>query len=162
MSTKGETAGYGRPPREKQFRKGRSGNPKGRPKASKSLATLMGKALNEPVVVSENGRRKTITKGEAIIKQLVNRGAAGDARSIQLLLGHIRTIEADLQGPLPEGGRPEVQSQLLMLERLTLEERRQLRSLVAKAQGDSTSLEADDRETAMASVPTIGSTSSDA
>jgi hypothetical protein len=80
----------------------------------------MGKALNEPVIVNENGRRKTITKGEAIIKQLVNRGAAGDARSIQLLLGHIRAIEADLQWPLSKGGRPEVETQLLMLERLTI------------------------------------------
>jgi len=162
VSTKGEAIGYGRPPSEKQFVKGRSGNPKGRPKGSKSLATLMGKALNEPVVVNENGRRKTITKGQAIIKQLVNRGAAGDARSIQLLLGHIRAIEADLRWSLSEDSQPEVDPQLLMLERLTIAERRQLRSLVAKAQGDSTPVEAAEREIAMASVPTTGSTVSDA
>ena len=37
----------------------------------------------------------------AIIKQLVNRGATGDARSIQLLIGQIRAIESDLESSLP-------------------------------------------------------------
>ena len=39
-------------------------------------------------MVSVNGRRKTITKLEAILKQLVNRAAQGDHRAMQLLLAH--------------------------------------------------------------------------
>lgn len=35
---------------------------------------------------NENGRRKKITKQEAIVKQIVNKAASGDHRSIQLLL----------------------------------------------------------------------------
>src|SRR2546430_13671820 len=70
--------GYGRPPRQTRFRKGQSGNPMGRPKGAKNLATLIGQVLKEPVVVSENGRRKKITKREAMLKQLVNRAAAGE------------------------------------------------------------------------------------
>ena len=162
MASKLDATGYRRPPRETQFRKGRSGNPNGRPKSSRSLATLMGEALNEAVVINENGRRRTITKGEAIIKQLVNRGAAGDARSIQLLLGHIRAIETDVEASSADGGPSEGDTQLLMYERLTIEERRQLRDLVAKAQGDPPPVETADGETAAAPAATDGRSSSDA
>ena len=60
---------------------------------SRNLSTLMTKALNEPVVISENGKRKRITKREAVLKQLVNKAASGDAKAIQLLLGEIRQLE---------------------------------------------------------------------
>jgi hypothetical protein len=57
----------------------------------------MEKVLKEPVVISENGRRRRITKREAMLKQLVNKAAGGDARAIQLLLGEIRQLEARLE-----------------------------------------------------------------
>ena len=89
--------GYGKPPRHTRFQKGRSGNPKGRPRGSKNSATLLMEALHEPVIISENGRRKKITKQQAIIKQVVNKAASGDHRSIQLLLvNQIPLIEAVL------------------------------------------------------------------
>lgn len=78
--------GYGQPPRRTQFKKGRSGNPKGRPRGSRNATTLLKEALNEQVVITENGRRRTITKKEVIITQIVNKAASGDHRSIQLLL----------------------------------------------------------------------------
>lgn len=80
------TVGYGKPPRETRFRKGRSGNPGGRPRGSRNLATLMGEALAERVVINENGRRKKAVKIEVIVKQLVNKATQGDHRSIQLLM----------------------------------------------------------------------------
>jgi hypothetical protein len=48
--------GYGRPPRHTRFELGRSGNPRGRPGGSKNLSTLLSEALQEPVIVVENGR----------------------------------------------------------------------------------------------------------
>jgi hypothetical protein len=84
--------GYGRPPRHNQFRKGNAGS-RGRTKGSKTLATLVMSTLNEPVTVNENGRRKTITKLRASLKQLVNKAAAGDPRALQLLLVTVRQIE---------------------------------------------------------------------
>lgn len=90
--------GYGKPPRHTRFQKGHSGNPKGRPRGSKNYATLLMEALHEPVIISENGRRKKITKQQVIIKQIVNRAASGDYRSIQLLLANqIPAIEARLE-----------------------------------------------------------------
>jgi len=85
--------GFGKPPRRTRFCKGQSGNPKGRPRGARNLATLMEKVLKEPVVISENGKRRRITKREALIKQLVNKAIAGDPRSIKLLLAELREID---------------------------------------------------------------------
>jgi Family of unknown function (DUF5681) len=103
--------GYGKPPWHSRFQKGQSGNPRGRPRGSKNSTTLMMEALQELVSVNENGRRKKITKQEAIIKQIVNKAASGDYRSIQfLLLNQIPLIEAALassRSATPEGVAPE-------------------------------------------------------
>jgi Family of unknown function (DUF5681) len=84
----GYQTGYGKPPRHTQFRKGKSGNPKGRPRGSKNLTTLLDDALRERVVINESGRRKTATKFQVIVKQVVNRAARGDHRSTQLLMSY--------------------------------------------------------------------------
>ena len=85
--------GYGRPPRQTRFEPGRSGNPRGRPNRSKNLATLLSEALREPVIVTENGRRRKVSKRQAVIKQLVNRSARGDLKAMQMLLGTMQEIE---------------------------------------------------------------------
>src|SRR6516164_1534536 len=78
--------GYGRPPRHTRFEKGRSGNPKGRPSGAKNLSTLFIEALNETVIIAENGGRRKISKRQAIVKQIVNKAAKGDWRCTKLLL----------------------------------------------------------------------------
>jgi Family of unknown function (DUF5681) len=108
--------GYGKPPKRTQFRKGRSGNPKGRPRGSRNASTLLDETLKERVIVSENGRRRKVTKLEAILKQLVNKAAQGDHRATRLLLAHqIPRIEeheasrsaAKERSPLPPPPSPE-------------------------------------------------------
>jgi len=85
--------GYGKPPRHSRFVKGQSGNPRGRPPGAKNLKTLLSKALNELVVVTENGGQRKISKREAIVTQLVNRSAQADLKAIQILLAMLRDIE---------------------------------------------------------------------
>jgi hypothetical protein len=125
--------GYGKPPTSKRFAKGKSGNPSGRAKGPRPVEKQLMRALNEPVVVNENGERRQITKIEAMLKQLVNQGASGDPRAIQMLLGQIRgLIDPD---PAETAVADDTPGQLLMLERLTVAERIELRRLIAKAQG---------------------------
>jgi hypothetical protein len=89
--------GYRKPPRHTRFTKGQSGNPRGRPPGAKNLKTLLSDALNEFVIVSENGGRRKITKREAIVTQLVNRSASADFRAIKILLDMVRGIEGQTE-----------------------------------------------------------------
>lgn len=77
--------GFGKPPEHSRFRKGLSGNPKGRPKGRRNLATVLERSLQEKVVINENGVRRTVTKLEAAVKQLVNKAAAGDLAALRQL-----------------------------------------------------------------------------
>ena len=65
--------GYGKPPLHSRFKKGQSGNPRGRPLFPKSLAADLLDAMNQRVVVAENGRRRRMTKRQAMFAQLVNK-----------------------------------------------------------------------------------------
>jgi Family of unknown function (DUF5681) len=94
--------GYGKPPRHTRFKRGRSGNPRGRRPGSRNLSTVLSDALNEPVVVAEYGGRRKISKREAIIKQLVNKSAQGDWRAAKLLLDILQDIERRTEPQTPE------------------------------------------------------------
>jgi len=98
--------GYGRPPVNTQFKKGQSGNPKGRPRGSFNVSTLFMKTLREKVVINENGQRKKVTKLEAALKQLVNKAASGDLRAINQLAELARESEAKQN--VPGGEQPEI------------------------------------------------------
>jgi uncharacterized protein DUF5681 len=85
--------GFGRPPQHSRFAKGQSGNPRGRPSGGKNFTTLLREALNEPVIVTENGGRRKVSKRQAIVIQLVNRSATADFRAIKILLDIVRDME---------------------------------------------------------------------
>ena len=82
--------GFGKPPRSRQFKPGTSGNTAGRPRGAKNFATALEQELKSRVVITENGRRKRISKREVIAKHLVNKAAAGDLKAIPLLLNETR------------------------------------------------------------------------
>src|SRR5215469_7238597 len=85
--------GYGKPPRHTRFAKGQSGNPRARPPGAKSFTTLLDEALNERVLVAENGGRRKVSKRQAIVTQLVNRAATADFRAMKMLLDFARDTE---------------------------------------------------------------------
>jgi hypothetical protein len=78
--------GYGKPPRDARFKKGQSGNPKGRPKNSKNLVTLVHEMLDQLIPVREDGRSRKVPAVTAIAKRMVNGGLAGNQRAIDQLL----------------------------------------------------------------------------
>ena len=112
--------GYGKPPRHTRFELGRSGNPRGRPGGSKNLSTLLREALKERVIVVENGRRRKITKRQAIITQLVNRSAKADLKAIQILLGLLHDIEGDTDPPASDPIFTEADQQIIRRMRARL------------------------------------------
>ena len=85
--------GYGKPPQNTRFKPGQSGNPKGKPKGAKNLATIVDKAIKERVVVNENGKRRSVSKIEIVVKQIVNRAAMGDHKSSTQLIPLVQISE---------------------------------------------------------------------
>jgi hypothetical protein len=98
--------GYGKPPKEYRFTRGQSGNPNGRPKGTLNVATVVDRIMRERVVVNENGKRTSITKLEASVKQLLNKSASGDMRALQFAIGLIRYSEASLETVRQRDNRP--------------------------------------------------------
>jgi hypothetical protein len=86
---KGEYAvGYGKPPHKNQFKPGRSGNPKGRPKGLRNFTTDARAMLKSKVpYTGPDGRRKTISAQEASFVRLKEMALRGDARGLDRLLG---------------------------------------------------------------------------
>jgi hypothetical protein len=50
-------------------------------------------ALNEKVAVTENGKRRQVTKREAVIAQLVDKSASAELRATKMLIEMLREIE---------------------------------------------------------------------
>ncbi len=88
--------GYGKPPKNSQFKPGNSGNKKGRPKGSKNTYTLLVEILGQKInVKKEDGQTIKISKKAAMLTQLVNKGVKGDIKAIATLLPHM--LVADMK-----------------------------------------------------------------
>jgi len=73
--------GYKKPPLHSRFKPGRAGNPGGRKKQADDFACLFTEALNETVTITENGRPRTISKRELLVKQVVDQAAKGEPKA---------------------------------------------------------------------------------
>jgi hypothetical protein len=114
--------GYRKPPQGTQFQKGHSGNPKGRPRRSKSVSSLVREGLFELVEVRENGRCKKISKLSVALTQLFNRAAGGDLRAIEQVL-KIPGVQKELaELRKPTRLTPEVLERAKLLVRGSLED----------------------------------------
>src|SRR6185369_9189040 len=81
-----DSVGYCRPPVAKQFMPGQSGNPRGRKKGVKNVATIFNDALYRPVKIRIAGRVKTLPKIEAIFEVMISKALAGDITAVSKIL----------------------------------------------------------------------------
>jgi hypothetical protein len=106
-----ESVGYRRPPRHSRFRKGQSGNPSGRRKGS-GIRSALEKVLDRKVTVTVDGERLKVPLTEALVLQLVQKAAAGDARSIREVL-KIADQMAAASPVKPEGKRLVIERRII-------------------------------------------------
>lgn len=89
--------GYGKPPVQTRFQKGKSGNPKGRPKNSINVRTAIIKTLSGTVTVVENGRPVTMSRPEALARQAYAHAAKGNPKFFQMVVEAADQHEAQIE-----------------------------------------------------------------
>lgn len=98
--------GYGKPPRKNQFKKGQSGNPKGRPKGAKSLKTIARKLLTEKISVRTGRGESRVTRIEAMMMKLIESASKGEFRALQAMFALYQQVMPDEPIDLPVGEAP--------------------------------------------------------
>lgn len=98
--------GYRRPPVSGRFNKGHSGNPRGRPKGSRNFLKILEQELQQSIVVTENGKKKTITRMQAMVKRMVAGAMQGDQKQLLTLVEILRRTgqfeQIDVDSLLPD------------------------------------------------------------
>ena len=108
--------GFGRPPKEHQFKPGQSGNPKGRPRRATRRKPVLQRLFENRVKITRNGKVETVSAEEAVLLKLLEKAIKGDARAIDQVLRL----------------RPEVAREIEDIERLE----REFREMERESDGD--------------------------
>lgn len=117
-----ESTGYRNPPKTRQFKKGQSGNPKGRPKGSRNLRTDLSDELHSRITVQERGRKRSLTKQQVLIKKMMAEALSGQHKPRALLLQLMMHFErtGDLvpsNAPLPDADRKILERYMRQLQK---------------------------------------------
>jgi hypothetical protein len=94
-----DAVGYGMPPASTRFRKGQSGNPRGRPRGRRTEPPYEA-VLGQMVTIRENGIERRVTAAEAFLLHVTKRGLEGDsaaARAAMAAIGEARAARSDGQ-----------------------------------------------------------------
>lgn len=88
--------GFGKPPKRTRFKKGRSGNPKGRPRKKPDLYSELTKVLRENVTITVDGQQEKVTVQQALLRRLRDQARRGELWAQKLI--------QKVVGALPESG----------------------------------------------------------
>lgn len=97
-STDDPAVGYGQPPTHSRFQPGHSGNPRGRPRGRRNMASMVGDIMGEKILVTINGRKRRVAAEVAMILRLREQALKGDQKAINILLGLRRTYVPEAEG----------------------------------------------------------------
>ena len=89
MPVEDPPVGYKKPPKSSQFRPGQSGNPSGKSKGLRSIASELRDILGEEMTVSTGNEIKRVTKQRALASALVSAAIEGDLRATAIVIGHL-------------------------------------------------------------------------
>jgi Family of unknown function (DUF5681) len=78
--------GYARPPEHAKFKRGQSGNPRGRPKGSRNESTMLRELLHRKINARDGGRSRKITILEGILLRITEDALKGDTKSAAFIL----------------------------------------------------------------------------
>ncbi len=87
--------GYGKPPKEHQFKPGVSGHPPGRPKGTRNVKTDAKAVLAVPVKVNKDGKTKKVSSQYAIFLKLREKALKGDSRAIDKMIDLAMTFNSE-------------------------------------------------------------------
>src|SRR4051812_34919879 len=102
--SKATEIGYRRPPASTRFQKGRSGNPKGRPRGRHNRPPYEA-VLGQMVAIKEDGVERRVTAAEAFLLYMTKRGLEGDgaaARSAMAVIEEARSARHADTGAYPQ------------------------------------------------------------
>src|SRR5918993_707514 len=117
--------GYGSPPVYRQFKPGRSGNPKGRPPGSRNLRSAVEKIFTDKITIREGSKVRKVTRLEAVRLTNLNQALKGDQKAIRAV--HATSTALGLMDVRPQ------QLELGELSSFTNAELEELRRLLKKA-----------------------------
>lgn len=92
----GNASGYRKPPQHTQWRRGQSGNPKGRKKGSRNFKTDVNELLNSMVSVVRDGKPAKMSAQRAVLERLYDKALNGDSRALIQLI-HLAQEQSDAE-----------------------------------------------------------------
>ena len=87
--------GYGKPPKDTQFKPGQSGNPNGRPKGARNLKTEIREVMQSTVTVTQDGKRKKISTRKAVVLRLTEKALSGNVQATCVLIDLMKTYDEE-------------------------------------------------------------------
>jgi hypothetical protein len=92
--------GYGRPPRDHQFRPGQSGNARGRPRGAKNESTILREIMRRKIKNRTSDRVSSISVLEGILLRITDDALKGNVKSAAFLLNRFGSmVSGELERP---------------------------------------------------------------